>query len=83
MSDQHARAIDTLNKRCTTLKIGDFKYSVKIHHQDGSTMWFENAFAEKFEEWWLVFTEHCGYHAFYADDLEFIRVYKKEMIKDQ
>jgi hypothetical protein len=69
------RATDELKKRGETLDAGSFNGAIQVVHQDGSTMFFNYAFAEEFEKWWLVFTEHCGHHAFYTDDLSFIRCY--------
>lgn len=69
------KATDELAKRGKTLDAGSFSGAVQVVHQDGSVMFFNYAFAEQFEKWWLVFTEHCGYYAFYNDDLEFIRSY--------
>ena len=71
----HQKALDELEKRGKTLDAGSFNGTVQIVHQDGSVLFFNCAFAEQFEQWWLVFTEHCGYYAFYNNDLEFIRLY--------
>ena len=57
-----------------TCKNNRFKYTIKVIHQDGSLFVFENAFVElkkeKKCELLLIYTEHCGYHYFYINDLE-------------
>jgi len=61
-------------ERAKTIDLSDFNGIVQVVHQDASMMLFHHAFAEVFDNrMLLVFTEHCGYHAFHLDDLEFYR----------
>ena len=57
-----------------------FKYSIKIVHGDGSIFLLENVYVEELKfgksNMLLVYTEHCGYFAFYMEDLEDWRIYK-------
>jgi len=80
----HQRALDKLEERRKALHAGSFGGgAVQVVHQDGSTMFFHYAFAERFEQWWLVFTEHCGYHAFYNDDLESISYFVQKPVSEE
>lgn len=80
MPTEYDQALAMMNKRRKTLKCMDFKHTVEIQHGDGSHFLLHDAILEKKKfgkfEMLLVFTEHCGYHAFYCDDLEFWRKYK-------
>lgn len=46
-----------------------FNFCVSVRHEDGSTMFFENAYAVMYDKYLLVFTEHNGDHIFHQDDL--------------
>lgn len=66
----HEKAQKELNRVGKTLDASSFSGAVQVIHQDGSMMLFNYAFLVDFDRWWLVFTEHCGHHAFYKDDIE-------------
>ena len=79
----YQKALEYMNKKRNKNTVPDFAYAVKVLHGDGSVLFFENAFVEekKFDnfEMVLVYTEHCGYHAFFKEDLEEcggLRIYK-------
>jgi len=63
------------------LRCGDFQHTVEILHGDHSHFLFQNAIVEikKFDKakMLLVWTEHCGCHAFFVEDLEWFRQYKQ------
>lgn len=63
------------------LQCGEFKHVVEIQHQDGTHLVYHNVIVKekKFVEmnFLLVWTEHCGYHAFHIDDLERWHVLKQ------
>ena len=73
-----------MEKKRKTNRCFDFQYTVTVQHQDGSFFYLPNAFVEEKKfgdfEMLLVYTEHCGYYAFYVDDLEHWRtlVYKRQ-----
>lgn len=46
-----------------------FRFKVLVRHEDGSTMFFEDAYSILFEQYLLVYTEHTGNHIFHVDDL--------------
>ncbi len=54
------------------LSITDFKSSVSITYEDGSTSFFKHAFFVQNEDCFAVFTEHCSYHEFKKVWLELI-----------
>lgn len=68
------KAQEILEARRPTLRCGMFNHMVEIHHGDGSHFTFHNATVKKQKvdgfEMLLVWTEHCGYHAFFCADLE-------------
>lgn len=74
MATVHAQALAMMEKRRKHLRCNDFKHVVIVDHADGSYFVFQNAILERKKigkfEMVLVFTEHCGYYAFYCDDLE-------------
>lgn len=43
--------------------------SVKIEHCEGTFLFFDGAFAIKDDVWWLIFTEHHGYHVHHEDEV--------------
>ena len=47
-----------------------FKNAVFVKHQDGSTMFYLNAFVEKYPGWFLIFTEHHGHKVYNAEDID-------------
>ena len=46
-----------------------FNHAVLIRHEDGTTMFFENAYAVLEGEVLMVFTEHNDNHVYHTDDL--------------
>ena len=46
--------------------------SVSVSHDDGSFFLFRNAFAQRIadSDWFMVFTEHHGFHIFHESDAE-------------
>lgn len=74
------KAQEILEARRPTLTCDMFNYTVEIAHQDWSHFVFQNADWEERTidncPMLLVWTEHCGYHAFFCEDLEFWRKYK-------
>lgn len=63
-----------------TLRCNMFNYTVEVLHGDHSHFVFQNATCKvrliQKHRMLLVWTEHCGYHAFFTDDLEFWRKYE-------
>lgn len=49
-----------------------FNNEVYVCHQDGSEFTLMHAFAVKYYEWVICFTEHCGFIIFHKDDVECI-----------
>ena len=49
-----------------------FRNSITVYHEEGTMMHFEWAFAIKFERWYVIFTEHHGYHIYDEDDVQVI-----------
>lgn len=61
-----------------------FGKSVYIRHDDGSTMMFDCAFVERLivdndldKVYYLVFTEHHGFHVYHSEDVDFIHQYEE------
>lgn len=46
-----------------------FDFTVKVQHNDGSVLLLEYAFVVASKSFYFVYSEHNGYHAFYADDV--------------
>jgi len=69
------KAYDVAEAYANTLTAKSYSiYNVVVSHQDGSSLWFNYAFARRYNdqngrEWLFVFTEHCGFHVFCLDDL--------------
>lgn len=62
-----------LEDRRPTLRCDMFNYVVIVRHYDGSHFIFHNADVKKQKvrgnDMLLIWTEHCGYHAFFCEDL--------------
>ena len=78
MNSTYKKALEKLND--VNLTCMDFDYVVEISHQDGSHFFFHNAKMEEIIidniEFVFVWAEHCGYHAFFVEDLEHWRKYE-------
>jgi hypothetical protein len=76
----HQQAQQFMDAKRATNKCSKFKYTVEVQHGDGTHCIFHNAYCQlkKFDkvEMLLVYTEHCGYHNFYVEDLELWRKYQ-------
>ncbi len=74
-------ANEYMEAKDASLKCNDFPNTVEVHHEDGSHFVFQNARTERTTigkyELLLVWTEHCGYIAFFMDDLEFWKRYQQ------
>ena len=72
-------AQELMEKRRPTLRCNMFKYTVEVLHGDYSHFVFQNASCKirkiQNHDMLLVWTEHCGYHAFFCEDLEYWRKY--------
>jgi len=66
------------------LKATDFHWGhyVMVEHEEGSQFIFNYAFAKEREEFWVVFSEHQGYHIFAKDEVV-IRSLIQEWIRDE
>ena len=71
-----------MEKKDSELLCTDFKNTVEVTHGDYSHFIFQNAFytIKKFDnnEMFLVWTEHCNFHAFFLEDLIWWREYVPE-----
>jgi len=56
-----------------------FSRSAEVIHEDGSVMILENAFVEEYKDWYIVFSEHFGFHVFHKEDV--YRVSQHERIE--
>lgn len=60
---EKAKAIDD------TLTANDFHSTcVSVEHSDGTRFFFTHAILLMEGPWWMVFTEHHGYHVFHEED---------------
>lgn len=73
LSDLTGRGVDDILS--TGLYATDFTNNVLVKLEDGSTLNFNHAFFVIDEETDAVgiFTEHCGYYAFHAEQLEVLK----------
>lgn len=74
--------LEDINKDLTAY---DFKpqSAVMVHGIDDCTsMIFHSAFALKFSNWFLVFTEHSGNHIFHDDEFSVLSFTKPDIIVD-
>jgi len=56
------------------LRAGDFERNVTFVHRDGSICSFENAFAFRWKQYTMIFTEHHRFHVHPTEDLLYVRV---------
>jgi hypothetical protein len=79
MSSIYKKAIEALNTRLD-LTCFDFPHTVEVLHSDRSHFLFKNAKMEAVHvenvPFLFVWTEHCGYHAFFQEDLEWWTKYE-------
>ncbi len=62
--------------RLGTLTAEDFPTGlspVEVEFEDGSYVMFNHAFYSREDRWIAVYTEHNGYHLFFADSVETIK----------
>ena len=55
---------------------GYFHRVIHVVHRDGSSMILVHAHVQKHEMWYMVFSEHNGWHVFHEDDIEFLNQYE-------
>lgn len=49
----------------------DLNGVVTVQHSDGSFFYFNNAFyTDEHDDFWVVYSEHNGYHAFARGDID-------------
>lgn len=68
-----------LNERWLKFKkinFGDDCVFVRIDHDDGSSMSYENALVLNHRGYWFILTEHLHYHYFHEEEVA-IRTYKR------
>ena len=59
------------------LRAGDFENSVTFTHRDGSVVCFQSAFALRWKQYTMIFTEHRKYHLHATEDLLRERAYER------
>lgn len=98
MSVEMQRVYDVAAEIDKDLKATDprFRHSVYLIHEEGTTLFFENAFIVRYYdrlhrdwgdcsfqgEWAMVFTEHHGFHVYPLDDLVSWNQFKKVEIEE-
>lgn len=74
MNNPYKFALEYMESQRVNNTTNKFNNLVKVVHGDGSVFSLESAYTEEkiFNdiEMLLVYTEHCGYFAFYKDDVE-------------
>ena len=64
-----------------SLTAHDFEYGtveIRFKYGEGSCI-FRSAFFCTEDDFYVVYTEHCGYHTFYIDSVEFIQGKKNDL----
>ena len=46
-----------------------FNQAVLIIHQEGTTLFYQNCFAEQRGSWWMIFPEHHPLRVYHQEDL--------------
>lgn len=70
---EKAKAIDE------KLLASDFQYTcISVEHNDGSRFFFTHSIAQKDEYWWMIFTEHHGFHIYHEEDCV-VRVFEHKL----
>lgn len=59
-----------------TLSANNFNHIAHVVHTDGSVMLLTHAYVDAIENWWLIFTEHNGWHVFEMDDVRLLEQYQ-------
>jgi hypothetical protein len=80
MNKIYKEALEYMEKSDIELQCPDFRHTVEVLHGDYSHFMFQNALIEikRFGKarLLLVWTEHCGCHVFFVDDLKWYRQYR-------
>lgn len=55
----------------STLSSDDYRFdrAVFIRTKDGTTLFYQESFAEQDGEWWMVFTKNFGFVIFHSSNL--------------
>lgn len=58
-----------------TLKCTDFHHNhwVFAVHEEGTQLFFRNAFLKEWKDWYFIFTEHHKTHVYHKTDLSLVR----------
>lgn len=62
------RVATKIDSKLTAYDFSSYKW-VRIKHREGTDLLYRHAFLKKWKEYYLVFTEHHGYHVFHEDDV--------------
>jgi hypothetical protein len=68
------RKVEEIGNQLTAYDFGDYLVHV-VNVDDGAVFTYPDAFVLKWEDWFLVFTEHYLYHRYHEDD-HFVVQYK-------
>lgn len=55
--------------------------AVQVIHDEGTVYFFQSAFVRKWNEYFLIFTEHQSYHAFHEDEVQISEFVLTDKIK--
>jgi hypothetical protein len=78
--ERYDKAHEAARRYDKRLRAEDFKSAVLIMHQDGSHMFYRNAFALRYLGMLIVFTEHHRWYVFDPEDLHSYSQFKPQRI---
>lgn len=76
----YSQAVLHALKRDAKMTASQFKWVVTVVHHDHTSCTFHSAKPELFGKWLIVFTEHNGFHIFYAGDHEDLKWRRFKML---
>jgi hypothetical protein len=59
-----------------------FERAVKVIHVEGTNLLFMHAFAVRWHDWYLIFTEHHRFFVYHEDDVEIIQFERRMKIEE-
>lgn len=75
MSISYKKLLEEAAEYDKSLKATDKRLQGYVHlvHQDGSTFYWASAFLLTTGDFWVIFTEHHGFHVYHKDDVLLVR----------
>lgn len=81
MAVSYSKALQVATLYDAQLRADDPRFRLCVHvlHKEGTTMFYRHAFARRMGGWFMIHTEHHGFHVYDADDVTCMQLQRIEI----